>query len=350
MVARERVTIREVARLAGVHPATVSRALNAETEALVNVETVKRVRQAAEQLDYEPNHSARSLKTRRSHTIGVIVPDLTNPLFPPIVRGIEDRLAAAGYVALIGNTDNDPQRESLVFRRMQSRYVDGFILATARLGAAMPVAAESVAEPTVLVNRVSDGEPISSVAVDDMAGSRLAVRHLVDLGHTRIAYLAGPLSLSTGKGRRDGFMTGMREAGVEPDADLVHVAEYFSEEEGYRCGRLMLERGGFTAVLTGNDTLALGVMRAVAALGCDCPADVSVVGFNDMAFVDRVQPALTTVRVPKYELGWEAAQLMLERLNQTSGAVKSVLLAPELVVRASTAPPPAHAVRPAASG
>lgn len=342
------VTIREVAALAGVHPGTASRALSPSTRKLVNEQTARRVEQAARQLRYRPNHSARTLKTRRSDTIGVLVPDLTNPLFPPIVRGIEDRLALAGYVAVIGNTDNTEEHEERVFERMRSRHVDGFILATASRRRAVPGRAPEITEPVVLVNRVSDDASVPSVSVDDAAGMRAAVRHLADLGHRRIAHVAGPQFLSTGFGRYQGLVGGMAEAGLDFDPTLVAFAEVFSEDEGHRCGRELLAAGGFTALMAANDSLALGVMRAAEEAGVDCPRKVSITGFNDMAFVDRVRPPLTTVRVPQYQLGYQAAQLMLERLSDGDGVpTKAVLLRPELVVRGSTGPVSPRAGRPA---
>ncbi len=343
-----KVTIREVARMAGVHPGTVSRALNASTRALVNEATARRVDQAARQLRYRPNHSARSLKTQRSDTIGVIVPDLTNPLFPPIVRGLEDRLADAGFVALVGNTDNDEGRERLVFERMQSRHVDGFVLATATRRHAGPEAAEPDETPVVLVNRVTRDASVPSVSVDDAAGMRATVQYLAELGHLRIAHIAGPQGFSTGYGRYHGFITGMRESDLAFDPSLVFFADVFSEAEGYRCGVELLATGSPTAIVAANDSLALGVMRAVSEAGIACPEEVSVTGFNDMAFVDRLQPPLTTVRVPHYQLGYQAAQLMLERLSEGEGATtKAILLRPELIVRASTGPVGPAAARPA---
>src|SRR5215211_7394277 len=177
------VTLRDVARVAGVHPATVSRALNEETRALVNEETARRVLRAAEKLGYRPNPIARGLKTNRSYTIGVLIPDLTNPLFPPIVRGIQDRLEAAGYTPLIANTDNDPDRERNDFEAMRARQVDGVITATARLdhGVLDEMAADGL--PIVLVNRRLEDGPLSSATADDHEGACLAVKYLAELGH-----------------------------------------------------------------------------------------------------------------------------------------------------------------------
>src|SRR5450755_3995375 len=183
-------TLRDVAAAAGVHPATASRALNPETRILVSEQTARRVTEAAEHLGYRPNPVARSLRTRRSHTVGVLIPDLNNPLFPPIVRGLEDRLAEAGYVALIGNTDGDDERERVVFEQMRARHVDGFVLATAHLHSPLLLAAAKADLPIVLMNRMAADQSFSSVSVDNERGIRMAVSHLVELGHRRIAHIA----------------------------------------------------------------------------------------------------------------------------------------------------------------
>src|SRR5450755_5003651 len=190
------VTLKDVAARAGVHPATASRALNPETRLLVSEETARRVLAAASALGYTPTPVARSLRTRRSHTVGVLIPDLTNPLFPPIVRGLEDRLAAAGYVALIGNTDSDDDRERLVFELMRARHVDGFVFATARLRSSLLAEAAAAGLPVVLVNRHAEGYGFPSVSVDNERGIAMAIAHLVSLGHRRIAHIAGPQDVS----------------------------------------------------------------------------------------------------------------------------------------------------------
>lgn len=336
----ERVTLREVARVAGVHVATASRALNEETRALVSDETARRVEEAARALDYRPDHLARSLKTRRSATVGVIVPDITNPLFPPIVRGIEDFLSPKGYVALIGNTDNDDARERLVLERMRSRYIDGLVVATARRHHPLLVETAHSGLPLVLVNRVVDDQLLPSVSTDDHMGIREAVSHLTELGHRQIAHVAGPQSLSTGSGRYRGFLAGLEAHGLASGTAPVAFADSYSEDEGARCMTELLDRKEpFSAVVAGNDVIALGCLRALAARGLRCPEDISVIGFNDMPLMDRIAPPLTTVRLPQYDVGVAAAQLLLEYVADPGAPVKIVFLRPELIVRASTAPP-----------
>jgi LacI family transcriptional regulator len=334
------VTLRDVARAARVHPGTVSRALNVETRGLVNEATAQRVIRAAEELGYRPNPIARGLKTNRSFTVGVLVPDLTNPLFPPIVRGIEDRLGAAGYTSLIANTDNDPDRERQDFDAMRARQVDGFITATARLDREFVAETEDIAQPIVLVNRRLEDESLPAVTADDQEGTRLAVEHVVALGHRRIAHLGGPQALSTGHQRHLGFLAAMEAAGLEPDPRAIRFGHAFTEAEGARVCRELLDAApDVTAIVAGNDLIALGCYDVFAERGLRCPDDMSVVGFNDMPFADRFDPPLTTVRIPHREIGAAAADLLLERLGDGDGAAPQIRLAPSFVARGSTGAP-----------
>jgi LacI family transcriptional regulator len=339
MVERQ-ATLRDVATAAGVHPATASRALNPGTKLLVSEETARRVSEAAERLGYRPNPVARSLRTRRSHTIGVLIPDLNNPLFPPMLRGLEDRLGEYGYVTLLGNTDTDLSKERLVFDQMRARHVDGFVLATATRNS--PILAEAVeAElPVVLMNRTAEDYPFSSVSVDNEQGERAAVAHLTALGHTRIGHIAGPQDISTGVARLNGFNEGMRSHGLTIAEGQVVYASSYSIEEGVRCTReLLAAHGDLTAISAANDMLAVGCYGALDELGLGCPQDVSVMGFNDMPFMDRLRPPLTSIRFQHYQLGTEAARLLIERIEAGDGGpVKILFLAPELVARGSTAP------------
>jgi LacI family transcriptional regulator len=330
--------LRDVARIAGVHPGTVSRAPNPATEALVRDETVARVRQVARELGYRPNPLARGLKTNRTFTVGVIVPDIQNPLFPPIIRGLDDRLGEAGYTPLIANTDNDPARERVDFEAMRARAVDGFITATARLDHELLDEIAALGVPLVLVNRGLEDGGLPSATADDRAGVRLAVEHLVTLGHRRIAHLAGPQNVSTGHRRYEGFRAAMEAAGL--DASLVRVGRAFTEPEGARlCGELMADGAPVTAIVAGNDLMALGCYDVFAERGIECPRELSVVGFNDMPFADRFAPPLTTVRIPHYEIGVAAAQLLLDILNGDHDGPADVVLPADLVVRGSTARP-----------
>jgi LacI family transcriptional regulator len=258
-------------------------------------------------------------------------------LFPPILRGIEDRLDEAGYTSLIVNTDNDPERESRYVEAMQARQVDGFISATARLDRELLAEITSTVTPLVLVNRNLEDASVPSVTVDDRRGIHLAVEHIASLGHTRIGHVGGPQDLSTGHLRHLGFRDAMGVAGLS--GDDVAFGRWFVEDEGARvCAELLDAAGDLTAIVAANDRLAVGCYDTLEARGLRCPEDISIVGFNDMPFIDRLRPPLTSVRVPQREIGTVAADLLLQRLADDSGAAAEILLEPELIVRGSTAP------------
>ena len=336
-------TLRDVAREAGVHPATVSRALNPATRSLVNGDTVARVVRVAESLGYRPNPIARSLKTSRSATVGLVIPDLTNPLFPPIVRGIEDVLGPAGYNALVVNTDNDSAREESHVEALRSRQVEGLIVATARLQHPLLDRLHDEGVRMVLINRRTDNDAIPSVTPDDASGIAAAVGHLAALGHRRVAHLAGPADTSTGLVRERAFLEALRDHGLDDDPGLVARCSRWTEDEGARALRSLLDAGlDFTAVVAGNDLLALGCYDVFRERGIDCPGDLSVVGFNDMPYLDKLRPPLTSIRVPHYDVGAEAARMLLEILQDPTRHPRSVLLPISLAERASTAVPAAR--------
>jgi LacI family transcriptional regulator len=330
------LTLRDVAKRVGIHPATASRALNESTRHLVSAETASRVAAAAREMGYTPNSIARSLKTNRSLTVGVILPDLTNPLFPPMVRGIEDALLPAGFTALLASTDDDPERAQAVIEALRLRQVDGWISAVATLRDHL---FPGSGPPVVLLNR-QDDDATPAVVGDDRGGVEQAIEHLVGLGHRRIAYLGGPKALSTGRARHLAYGAAMRAHGLAAPAELVRLGDSFREGEGARGLLSLLDDGvELTAVLAANDLLALGCYDALAERGLRCPEDVSVIGFNDMPFADKFAPPLTSVRIPHHAMGLRAAQELLARIaGERSGPSLTVLPA-QLVVRSSTAPP-----------
>ncbi len=332
-------TLKDVAERAGVHVTTASRALNPATSSLVNAGTIRKVQAAARQLRYTPNAIARGLKTSRSMSVGVLLPDLTNPLFPPIVRGIEDVLAGGGYTTLIANTDNDPERQLAIFDTLRARQIDGIIAATARRNDRLFLEAHRAGVRVVLVNRRVDGSEIPSVTGDDQDGIAKAVRHLVELGHTRIGHVAGPQDTTTGLLRLRAYRGAIEDAGFPADPTLISSASEFTETHGAHATRELLDAASPTALVAGNDMIALGCLDVFAERGLRCPDDISLVGFNDMQFIDRLNPPLSTVHVPHYQIGAEAARMLLERLADPDLPAKSITLPATLVLRQSTAPP-----------
>ena len=335
-------TMSDVAREAGVDVSTVSRALNPRTSGMLRNETVERVLGAASQLGYQPNVLARGLRTQKSHTIGMVIPDLTNPFFPPIVRGVQDALDDDEYTLILTNTDNDARREELGFRSLVGRQVDGLVVATSHLDPGEDRWDGTVgALPRVLVNR-RGASAAPSVAPDDAEGAARVLDHLTELGHRRVAHIAGPANTSTGRTRATTFATRAREAGMF-DPELVESTMFFSIEEGQAaCRRLYERRPDVTAIFAANDLLAIGCLRELRSRELAVPDAVSLVGFNDMPLVDLMEPPLTTMRIPGYEMGTTAGRILLDLLDDTPGrrAPAVVDLRPELVVRRSTGPAP----------
>ena len=333
------VTLKQVAAAAGVHYSTVSRALNPRTRARVKPQVAARVLQTAQQLGYRTNALASSLRTRRSHVIGMVVPDLTSLLFPPILEGVEATLLKEGYMTIVANSANDPSRLRRILSGMIERRVDGLILATATLEDPALDDGIEVRAPVVLINRTDESGRAPAVVNDDIRGIGLAVRHLAALGHRRIAHIAGPRWLSTGVMRMRGFNLAVGELALADPQPPVIEAEAFTREAGHSaCLRLIAEHLDITAIVAANDLLALGCYDAFAECRISCPGDISVAGYNDAPFVDMVNPPLTTVRIDQHQMGIEAARLLLARMNGQEIAA-DVLLRPALVQRRSTAAP-----------
>ncbi len=331
-------TLKDIARELGVHPSTVSRALDPAMRATLTADVIERVRATADRLGYRPNRLAASLRTSRSMTVGVMIPDITNMIFPPILRGVESVIEPEGYASLVVSTDNLPEREERLMEVLRERGVDGIVHAGAQRDAPLirRVAAEGM--PIVTVNRRVEGGRIPAVINDEREGMRLLVEHVHRLGHRRLAAIAGPTTYSAGLARLDGLRAEAAARGLPEPA--VAEAALFVEAEGRRCARLLLQGGArFTALLCANDRLALGAIEALREAGLRCPEDVSVTGFNDMPFFDRIPPALTTVRIPLFATGQAAGRALLALMRGQGEAVAPETVMPvELVVRDSTAP------------
>jgi LacI family transcriptional regulator len=344
----QRIKLTDVAAAAGVHPGTASRALNPLTRDQVSPETSRRVVRAAERLGYVPNAIAKGLRTSRSYIIAMIVPDVTNPLFPPMVRGAERILSESGYIVVLTDTDNDAASERRQVEQLRARGVDGFIIATARWKDPLLDELADAGIPAVLVNRNTASARLPYVGADERTGVRLAVEHLVALGHKGIAYLAGPQDTSTGRVRLAAFRQAIRALGLPTRLCPVVVCDAYTEPAGAEAGRrLLADHSVPTAILAGNDLIAFGALAALTEAGLLCPEHVSVIGFNDLPMLDLLTPALTTVRLPLTDMGQLAAQALLAEIDgrSTRGSVTSTLLTVSLALRASTAPPSRAAAR-----
>lgn len=332
------VTLKALARIAGVHPSTVARVLNDDPRQRVSDEVRERIVALAREHGYQPNRLARALRLKRSYVIGTLIPDIANPFFAVLFRGIEDILARQDFSVILANTDDQPTREQRGLDMLRGRQVDGLILATARRHdpAIQALAAEGF--PFVLVNRHTETPRAAAVVPDDRNGAMAAVEHLIALGHRRIAHIAGPDEISTGHWRRMGYAVALQQHGLAVDPDLV-VAGSYREAGGYAAMRTLLSLAEPpTAVFAVNDLAAAGALRALHEAGLHVPRDVSIVGFNDLPMVAQTAPRLTTLHVPLHALGVAAAEHLLAVLAGTETEPEVVALPVELVCRESTAP------------
>jgi LacI family transcriptional regulator len=332
-------TILDVAGRAGVSAATASRVLSGSAHA-VSVGTRRRVLAAARGLGYLPNMLARSLLTRETSAVGVLVPDVSNPYYAVILRGIEDAAGETGRAVILCNTDRRPDKLRSYLRTLLERRVDGLIVAGGAIRRA-DLAHLRGAPPVVVVGR--HDVPFPSVRVDNVRAAMAATRHLIDLGHRRIACLAGPPASSTAVDRLAGYRRALLSSGLAVRPDDVVTAE-FSLDGGRRgAERLYARDDPPTAVVAGSDQMAIGVLRALHERGLRVPDDVSVVGFDDSPLAACTIPALTSVAIPMYEIGRGAMGLLLRLLQ--GGRAASVAMPAELRVRETTAPPAAIRTR-----
>jgi LacI family transcriptional regulator len=337
---KNRVTMRDVARLSGVHVSTVSRVLNSDAKRLISPEVSKRVLKASARLGFRANQFGSSLRTRRSHAVGVITTDVSHPMFPPMLQPIEDVLLPNGYVPILANSGYRPERQIRILDMLLSRQIDGVILSGQHALGPLIEHCHSWGIPAVLVMGQAAALSVSAVDSDNMWGAQLVLAHLTSLGHRRIGYVAGPADRVTSLPRREAFDAAMSALGLKSDPRLnVTAAESTPSAGEAACARLLALKRRPTAIVASNDFIAVGCCDAIRSTGLTCPADVSVVGYNDLAAATLVRPELTTVRISFADIGREAAQLLLRKMEGESINARQVLLRPELVIRGSTAPP-----------
>ncbi len=327
-------TLKQIAAMAGVHPSTVSRALDPEKRHLVTDDVARRVAELARSLSYQPNRVATTLKTGRSRLVGVLLPDIANPVFAPILSGIAEALSADGYAPIVVDAGNDASRQFAFVENLLVQRVEGLILAT--VSSEDDVVAHCIRRglPVVLVNRAEFRNRVSSVVSDDARGMLIAVDHLTALVHRQIGHIAGPRNTSTGVLRKEGFVRAMAHHGLKAHTE---EAERFTRDCGLAPARELIRKvKGLTAVVAANDLLALGVLDALREMNLRCPDDISLVGHNDMPLVDLISPPLTTIRIEHRAMGREAASLLLKELGAKTSDSSRLVLEPALIVRGST--------------
>jgi LacI family transcriptional regulator len=332
-------TIVEVAKRAKVSTATVSNVIRGTRK--VSGERTKRVQAAIRELNYFPNEIARSLKVKQTRMLALVLPDITNPFFPEIIRGAEDTAFARGYFLLTANTDEQPGRERRIIAALRSYRVDGILLASAQGTHGhdrspirdMVDAGVSV----VCLDRALPDVATDAVLLDNVGGARECVRHLIKQGHRRIAIITGALHLQTGHERLQGYKLALEDAGILVDPKFILEGD-FRSESGSRLGeQLMKQRLKPTAIFVCNGVMALGVLHAFERLKINCPRDVALATFDDVSVDHLFSPHLTAVIQPSYEMGSRAATMLIDRIEGLLGKQCSVVrVAPKLVLRDST--------------
>jgi LacI family transcriptional regulator len=327
------VTLEELAQAAGVSVSTVSRALS-NSEHAVNEATRQRILVLASELGYRPNVLARGLRTDRSFTIGIIVDNIVSPFSPVIIRGIQDYLKTKNYFSLIINGDWDPEAETEAVHQLISRSIDGIIFVESWLHeTSLPL--ELGDKPYVFVHRLFADTSGSSVLVDEPYGARLAVEHLVRLGHRRVALIGGPQGWHASTARQAAYVEVLRENGIALDPDLVREGNW-EVQSGYPAAKEFLALAQRpTAIFAANDLMALGAIYAIQEANLRVPEDIAVVGYDDREIASIARPTITTVTLPVYEMGYVSAQLLLGRLEGQPEAQEPIRIRGRLVVRES---------------
>lgn len=305
-------TIGDVAERAGVSTATVSRVLSGANPA--RPETRARVMVAVRELDYRPSGVARSLKLRTTRTLGLLITDILNPYFPELVRAVEDAARGIGYSVLLCNGDEDPEREAAYLELLAERRVDGILIAASRMTARHAAWLQGSSIPIVVMNSEAPDPSIPSVRSDNVAGGRMAAEHLLALGHRSIAFLAGPQADDAERERLAGVRAALAAAGLDPQALPLAQGDGHVAAGAHATTALLASRPGLTGIICYNDLSAIGAIRAVRAAGRRVPADVSIVGFDDIDQAEYIDPPLTTVRQRTAEMGHWAVAALARRL------------------------------------
>lgn len=330
-------TIKDVAAAAGVSFTTVSHVVNNSRPVSASVRT--RVEEAIRELNYVPSAVARSLKARSTATVGLLVPNGTNPYFAELARGVEDACAAHGYCVFFCNSDDDPAKQQGYLRVLREKRIDGLIIASAGEDAVLAGSLANANEPIVVVDRNIEGLETDLVQIDHERGAWLATRHLLALGHARIACIAGPVSTAVGAMRVHGFLRALSQHGVAVSNDAIVEAEA-SGSGGYHAAQRLFDTVRPTAIFAASDMMGIGALRAAAERGISVPGECSIIGFDDIELARYTYPSLSTVGNSVRTLGEIAAHTLIDRIagRASPGELMRRVVAPQLIERESTGP------------
>jgi DNA-binding LacI/PurR family transcriptional regulator len=332
-----RVTGKEIAELLGISAMTVSRAMN--NRGYVHEKTREKVAEAAKKFGYSPNHIAKSLVLKKTHTIGVVVPEITHSFFPEAIRGIEEATYKAGYHLILTHSAEDAKRERDAIRTLESKRVDGILISMAQSVEDHKLYKEliRIGTPIVFFDRCVPGIGASCVSIDDEESAKHITEHLIDHGYKRIAHLSGPQGVSIGRARLNGFKRALSERNIQCYDELI-VESGFHESDGYEAMKklLLLPKANLPrAVVAVNDPAAFGAIKAIQEAGLHIPEDIAIVGFSDDIRAALMPTPLTTVRQPAYDVGKRAAQKLLSVIEGKSSTVDEIIINTDQVIRRS---------------
>jgi LacI family transcriptional regulator len=337
-----RTTIKDIAKKTGLSITTVSLVLNRKGGKFP-AETKRAVLEAVDALNYRPNQLAISLLTRRTHTIGLIIPDISNIFFSELAKGIADRGRQDDYTVILCNSNDEYPLEQQCINTLADRSVDGIIMVMSAesFGSKNKECVSvllSLGFPVILVDCFNDSDDFSTITIDNKQGSCLAVQHLLDLGHSRIGCISGPQRIKTNRDRLEGYTKTLKQANRSPEPALIYEGD-FRYHGGYE-GALHLLKQKPTAIFCHNDMMAIGAAKAVKEKGFSVPEDISIIGFDDIFFTQYMDVPLSTVAQPVYHMGQEAAAVLLEEIADGNKPKRRIMYPPRLIIRQSTAPPP----------
>lgn len=335
-------TQKELAKLAGVSSGTVSNVISGSAN--VSERSRRKVLEAIKALNYQPNLIARSLKTNRTRTLGIVIPDITIPFFPKIIRGVECAARERGYFLVVLDSEGSPEREAEMFALLHAQRVEGVLLVTAAGDEITPERWNALTArfPVVCVDRVPVGLDVDSVCVDDCGAAEMAISHLMGQGHTEIAAITGPLTLWNEQERLRGYRQALQKGGISIDRSLVWSGSFEQEEVARLCQKGMLRPGARpTALFATNGVTGLAALRSLFTVGLSTPKDFSFVTFDEINSEDFFRPGITSVVQPTFDMGYRAVEVLLDRIEkaETKGSHKKVRLPATLTVRESSHTP-----------
>jgi LacI family transcriptional regulator len=330
------VTIYDVAKKAGVSIATVSRVLNNSN--FVSEKTRERVKRAMEELNYTPNAIASALTKKSTLTLGLLIPDISNPFFAQLARGVEDASVDFGFNTIICNTDYRFEKETEYIRLLRQKRIDGFIISTAYFNDENVINLVKSNIPLVLLGRDIEQEDVlvDVVVSDNVKGGYIATKHLIELGHEKIACLLGPPQVKVNVDREKGYLKAVEEANLKVNSELIAFGEFKVEFGFSKAIEMLSKEDRPTAFFAANDLTAIGVIKAARYMGFEVPEDISVIGYDNTILAEMIDPPLTTVNQQMRKMGYVATELLIKKIKGERHAAEKVVMDVNLVLRKST--------------